>query len=388
MSRSLRHITFGFLLGTAVAYFGDRSRGRQRRARVWDAIARARRKERRLLGKAMRDAAYRVHGALERVRHPPEDSAVPDQVLVGRVRAQLGRVVTHTHAIEATVADGVVCLSGPILEAEADRAVLEVARSPGVRDVIDKLERHATAERIPALQGGVRPRRSELWTPAARGAALVGGGGLALWGVASRRGLISALAAVGGCALAVRGGTNLPLERVLALVLGRAGIEVHKTIRVNAPIAQVFALWSRFESFPKFMQHVRDVRRSDSDPKRSRWTVDGPGGVPWTFEAEILRHEHGREIAWTTVPGQRLEHMGLVRFEPSDHGTLVHIRMRYCPPAGVIGHAIAHLLGWDPKARLDDDLVRFKALLEDGHTRAHGEHVALSEIAYPPRPEH
>jgi hypothetical protein len=53
----------------------------------------------------------------------------------------------------------------------------------------------------------------------------------------------------------------------------------------------------------------------------------------------------------------------------------------------MIGHAIAHLLGWDPKARLDDDLVRLKALLEDGRTRAHGEHVALSDIAYPPRSE-
>jgi uncharacterized membrane protein len=387
MSRSLRHITFGFLLGAGVVYFGDRSRGRQRRARVRDALASARRKEQRLLGKALRDAAYRVHGAFERARHPQDDSAVPDEVIVGRVRAQLGRVVTHSHAIEATAAAGVVCLSGPVLEAEADRAMREVSRVPGVRDVIDELERHANAERIPALQGGVRPGRSEQWTPAARGAALVGGIGLALWGVVSRRGLISALASVGGCALAVRGGTNLPLERVLALASGRAGIEVRKTIRVNAPVDQVFELWSRYERFPKFMQHVRDVCPSDADPKRSRWTVDGPGGVPWTFEVEILRHKHGREIAWTTVPGQRVAHMGVVRFESSDHATHVHIQMRYFPPAGMIGHAIAHLLGWDPKARLDDDLVRLKALLEDGRTRAHGEHVALSDIAYPPRSE-
>lgn len=380
MSRTIRHVTFGVLLGAGVTYFGDRARGRQRRARVRDGLVSALRKERRLFRKAARDARYRVHGALERVRHPPDDELVPEEVLLGRVRAQLGRVVTHTHAIEATVADGVVCLRGPILAAEADPAVLEVSRVPGVRDVIDQLERHATAERIPALQGGGQRRRSEQWTPAARGGGLLGGAGLALWGLARRRGLIGGLAAVGGGALAVRGGTNLPLGRVLAILTGGAAIDVRKTIRVNAPVDQVYHLWSRFENFPKFMQHVRDVRVSDADPTRSRWTVDGPGGVPVTFEAEILRHEQGREIVWTTLSDQPIEHKGMVRFEPSDHGTSVQIRMRYRPPAGMIGHTIAHVLGWDPKARLDDDMVRMKALLEDGYTRAHGEHVALSDL--------
>lgn len=380
MSTTIKHVAFGLALGAGITYFGDRTRGRQRRARVRDALARSRRKEQVLLGKAMRDASYRVHGALERVRHPPDDSAVPDQVILGRVRAQLGRVVTHTHAIDASVADGVVCLRGPILEAEADRAVLEISRVPGVRDVIDQLERHTNAERIPALQGGAPRRRSEQWTPAARGGALIGGLGLALWGLMARRGLVSGLAIVGGCALAVRGQANVPLERVLGLMTRRAGIEVHKTIHVNAPVDQVFHLWSRFENFPKFMQHVRSVRPSDVDPKRSQWTIDGPGGVPVTFEVEILRQEQDREIAWATPPDQRIEHMGMVRFEPGHDGTYVHIRMRYCPPAGMIGHAIAHVLGWDPKTRLDDDLVRFKALLENGRTRAHGEHVRLSDI--------
>lgn len=381
MSRTISHMTLGFLLGAGTAYFGDRARGRQRRAKVRDWFARALRRERTLLDKAVRDAGYRVHGAIERARHPPDDSAVPDPVIVGRVRAQLGRIVTHTHAIDATAADGVVCLRGPILEAEADRAVLAASRVPGVRDVIDQLERHASAERIPALQGGGRQRPSPLWTPAARGGALIGGAGLALWGLVARRGLIGALAAVGGGALAVRGGTNLPLGRVLALMTGRAGIDIHKTIRVNAPVDQVFRLWSRFENFPRFMQHVREVSVSEVDPTRSRWTVDGPGGVAVTFEAEIQRREQEREIAWTTVPGQHTEHAGTVRFEPCNSGTCVHVHMRYRPPAGAIGHAIAHVLGWDPKARLDDDLIRMKALLEDGRTRAHGEHVTLADLA-------
>jgi uncharacterized membrane protein len=54
--------------------------------------------------------------------------------------------------------------------------------------------------------------------------------------------------------------------------------------------------------------------------------------------------------------------------------------MTYHPPGGVFAHAIAHLLGWDPKSRMDEDLVRMKALLEAGHTRAHHQHVELADL--------
>ena len=36
--------------------------------------------------------------------------------------------------------------------------------------------------------------------------------------------------------------------------------------------------------------------------------------------------------------------------------------------------------GWDPKARMDDDLVRMKALLEEGKTRAHQHRVELADL--------
>ena len=44
------------------------------------------------------------------------------------------------------------------------------------------------------------------------------------------------------------------------------------------------------------------------------------------------------------------------------------IRVSYNPPAGAIGHAIALLFSADPKHAMDDDLVRFKSLLEDGRS--------------------
>jgi len=85
-------------------------------------------------------------------------------------------------------------------------------------------------------------------------------------------------------------------------------------------------------------------------------------------------------IGWRTVPDQPVDHAGRVRFEEVAGGTRVHVQMTYLPPGGVIGHAIAHILGWDPKARMDDDLMRMKVLLEDGKTRAHHQHVELADL--------
>jgi hypothetical protein len=46
----------------------------------------------------------------------------------------------------------------------------------------------------------------------------------------------------------------------------------------------------------------------------------------------------------------------------------------------MLGHAIAHILGFDPKTRMNEDLVRMKTLIEEGHTRAHGEQVSLEDL--------
>jgi osmotically-inducible protein OsmY len=72
-----------------------------------------------------------------------------------RIRAELARVVSHPRAIEVSVLhEGCVSLSGPILSSEADAALAAVAGMRGVATVEDNLERHDSAEGVPALQGG------------------------------------------------------------------------------------------------------------------------------------------------------------------------------------------------------------------------------------------
>jgi uncharacterized membrane protein len=156
-------------------------------------------------------------------------------------------------------------------------------------------------------------------------------------------------------------------------------VTLHKSIVVHQAIHIVFDCWSRFDNFPMFMQHVQEVDLQVGG-SHSRWTVDGPAGTKIFFEAETTDFEPDRTIAWKTIEKQPIEHEGRVRFEEIAGGTRVTVTMSYRPPGGIIGHAVAHILGWDPKARMDEDLVRMKTLLEEGKTRAHQQSVELADL--------
>lgn len=373
-----------FLLGAGLMYLLDPVRGRRRRARIIEAVHHAERVERELLTKGARDVRQRVHGLTERVKHRPSPD-VPDHVVVDRVRSRLGRVVSHPRAVDVQVIDGKAVLRGAIFAHEAPRAVAVTRATPGVRTVIDRLERHLTAGRIPQLQGEPRAavkasKTKDLWTPAAQITATGAGALLLAYGGLLKRGLLGTLIGTGGLALALRGTLNKPMDALLGFGdHNKRLITVQKTITVHAPIHIVFDLWSRLDNFPLFMQHVQEVD-IEVGGSRTRWTVDGPAGTKLEFEAETIAFEPDRVIAWRTLPKQSVEHEGRVRFDEVEGGTRVQVLMTYRPPGGVVGHAIAHILGWDPKARMDEDLARMKALLEDGKTRAHAGRVELTDL--------
>ncbi len=376
----------GLFLGAGLMYLFDPVRGRRRRARIIEAVHHAERHERQLLAKAARDARHRVHGLTERVMHPPS-SDVSDTVIVGRVRSRLGRVVSHPRAVDVAVIDGRAILRGAIFAHEAPKAVAATRATPGVRVVIDRLERHLTAGGIPQLQGSgraaMKPSQiaiAECWSPTAQVGATGAGALMIAYGALIRRGLVGTLVGVGGLALALRGTLNKSMPALLGFGdTSHRVITVNKTITVHKPIHIVFDLWSRLDNFPLFMSHVREVDIEVGE-RKTRWIVDGPAGSHLEFEAETTAFEPDRVIAWRTLPKQSVHHEGRVRFEEVEGGTRVQVTVTYRPPLGAVGHAIAHILGWDPKARMDDDLARMKTLLEDGKTRSHDGRVELTDL--------
>ena len=59
-----------------------------------------------------------------------------------------------------------------------------------------------------------------------------------------------------------------------------------------------------------------------------------------------------------------------IRFEPATggRGTTVRVSLKYDPPGGALGALVARLFGENPDQQIDEDLRRFKQLIESGET--------------------
>ena len=158
-NRSLSSFLRGAAFGAAAMYLLDPDKGRRRRAIARDKAASLLADAGETLCEATRDVANRAQGAGARALrslHREENS--DDLRLIERVRARIGRVVSHPHALQVGARDGLVTLSGPILVSEAGALFAAVRRVPGVSGIDDHLVVHAHPGSVPSLQGTGRRR--------------------------------------------------------------------------------------------------------------------------------------------------------------------------------------------------------------------------------------
>lgn len=197
-----------------------------------------------------------------------------------------------------------------------------------------------------------------------RNPAVVGGGLLGLMGL-MRRSPLAGMLGLAGLALAARSSGGQGLSNLLSSRSGRGqSVELEKSIRIDASPEDVYELWSNYENFPRFMSHVVEVR--DIGRRRSHWMVQGPAGSQFEWDSVLTEQSKGKRLAWRSEPGAQIANAGSVTFEPYRGGTLVTVRLSYTPPAGMVGHGLAVLLGSDPKRQMDDDLARMKHFIERG----------------------
>jgi uncharacterized membrane protein len=358
-------------LGAGLMYMFDARSGSRRRAVMRDRITRALHKTGDAVDTTARDVKHRSQGVVATVGSLFRSSEAPDRVLVERVRARLGRVVSHPKSLEVTANDGHVTLRGPILAHEVDNLISAVSSVRGVKGVDSQLEVHKQPGDVPGLQGGGRrigdrfELMQEHWSPSARLFVGAGGAGMILAGL--NRGAASGVALTTlGAVLLARAATNLEMKRLVGVGAGRRAVDVQKTISIDAPVEDVFAFWSDLENHPRFMSNVRSVRPT-AVAGQTHWTVAGPGGIPVEFDVVVTDMVPNELLAWKSIPGSMVDHAGIVRFQSTpDGGTVMHFRISYNPPGGAIGHGVTALLGQDLKRKLDEDLLRFKTLMETG----------------------
>ncbi len=374
----------GVLLGIGALgmYFFDPDRGRRRRVTLKDCLVHCGYESRKFLGRFRRDLRHRAEGTLADTMRLFHHEEISDAVLEPRVRSALGRAVLHPHAVEVRCKDGTVEVSGRVMAWEADSLRPMIESIPGVKGLSICVQTSETSEQIPNKDWEKRQKPlggffGNRWPPAARGIVAATGAALILHGLRRRRSVTSLPGIAGGLLLA-RSALNMPLRSV-----SRAGIRVEKTMRVRAPRDQVFAFWTNPENYAKVFSHVKRVVPEGEGVYR--WHGIGPAGIPVNWTGKITRQVPGRSIEWQSLPGSAVENHGVIRLDDeSNRGTRVHVRLEYRPPAGLLGHAFAALLGIDPVRVMHHEFVLLQSVLERGVTRAHGHQVTVADLGITP----
>lgn len=218
-----------------------------------------------------------------------------------------------------------------------------------------------------------------------RWASAIGGGALAVYGlsrVLSGGALGGAVLALVGGALVYRGTTgHCNMYDALGINTARAegtdnpvvsvsadrGIKVEKSVTINKSPEELFRFWRRFENLPRFMNHLESVTTTSGG--RSHWVARAPAGTTVQWDAEVYNEKENELIAWRSLDGADVDNAGSVRFEPAagaGGGTTVRVTLRYDPPGGALGAAVARLFGENPEQQIEEDLNRFKQVMETG----------------------
>ena len=134
-----------------------------------------------------------------------------------------------------------------------------------------------------------------------------------------------------------------------------------KSIVIDAPIHDVFRMWTRWEDFPQFMSHVKEVRTLDGGLTHWEGSV---AGIPESWDARTTKMDEDNVIAWESVSG--FANQGEIRFESEGDGTRLTVHFEYEPPAGVAGRAVeAVYVGKEFDDSLEHDLQHLKVKIEE-----------------------
>ena len=129
----------------------------------------------------------------------------------------------------------------------------------------------------------------------------------------------------------------------------------HASVVVNAPVHQVYSMFTHFNDFPKFMSFVKEVTYYDD--QRSHWVAEVAGRHEW--DAVIDNWVPDRQVGWRSTNG--FENYGKVTFQPAGNNqTQVDVYTSYNPPAGALGDVAENLgVGCRFDKALREDLNNF-----------------------------
>ena len=133
--------------------------------------------------------------------------------------------------------------------------------------------------------------------------------------------------------------------------------KVEESIELEVPVQTAYNQWTQFEEFPRFMEHVDEVRQLDDESLHWRATV---AGKTEEWDATITEQVPDTRIAWKSTNGR--DNAGAVDFHPlSGERCQIMVSMDAEPQGAV--EKVADVTGM-ARRQVRGDLERFKEMIE------------------------
>lgn len=166
--------------------------------------------------------------------------------------------------------------------------------------------------------------------------------------------------------------------------------QITQSVTINRPREEVYECWRDLDNLPLVIPELKSVTLQPGG--RSHWVMEGPGEARLEWDAEITAEQQNVLLAWRSFDGGTVKNEGEVFFSdaPGGRGTEMRVTLRFDPPAGALGAALASWLGEDPEATVREALRRYKQVLEtgevlrsDGSPRGAGQDLTNQRPAQP-----
>ncbi len=140
-----------------------------------------------------------------------------------------------------------------------------------------------------------------------------------------------------------------------------ADVATAASITIGKPAADLRSLWLQPDTQSRIWAHFAEV--TPSGDRIADWVAHGPAGGEYRWRTEVV--DTGPEmVRWSSQDGADVPNVGTLRFRPApgDRGTELHLDVRFDPPGGVVGQALAKLFHIAPREIVRTALYRFRAL--------------------------
>jgi uncharacterized membrane protein len=137
-------------------------------------------------------------------------------------------------------------------------------------------------------------------------------------------------------------------------------------VTVNKPVEEVYNFWKDPRNYAEFMENMDSVHPTTGG--KSHWKIKTPPGLTVEWDAQIVQDIPNELIRWTSIDSRNVDATGTVRFRaaPGNRGTIVSLDAEYKPKAGPLGAKIGKFFSTIPKTQMQNDLRRFKQIIEVG----------------------